>query len=282
MPDEIAAQPTEARTPTASSWWTDPSGAEPAHRYDADGVLLLPAPPSPSSSGPTTALAVVVGVLVVAILGTAVVVALRGEDGPDLAADVGTPSPSGAPSRAPTDPSTESSSPPIGATPTVPLEVRVGAIFEHADLARDWDFRYGDDVALRARFDRGWDFTTCGPVEVDEALSSIGCVRASEWILRSLRNKLAMTHIVLTFRSAAAARRAVAQGLIEPTSFRVRPAALVQGTRSRGTFTGDVVQGLPYVVLTVETHAKGIKQRRADDFTTYGNADLIREISLRY
>lgn len=279
--------------PTPESPWgrEPPTGPEWAS-YD-------PTRPSPTRERPPSGggRAVLVALLVVGLLAVvgivATVVVLTGDDDVTPSADPGTSSaPTSTSSETATEtatdtPTVESPSEPVTSDPpssdpsTPDAPVDPDSPFSYTEYGDDWDFRIGD-VALQADFQQGWDYPDCTDVEVGDALTSIGCVRASEWTLRALDGKLAMTHLVLTFDSEAAAKRAVDQGLLDADSFTVEPEGLLGGDASTGTFKGDNVTGMPYVVLTVETHAPEVRQAKADEFLGYGTADIVAALGFRF
>lgn len=237
--------------------------------------------PTPPRGGRGVLVALlVVGVLVVAGI-VATVVVLAGDDDPtaaDPARSATTTEPTSAPTSEPPTPTTPASTePPSSTAPPVDPD----SPFSYTEYGDDWDFRFGD-VALQADFEQGWDYPDCTSVEVGDALTSIGCVRASEWTLRALDDQLAMTHLVLTFDSAAAAQRAVDDGLIDGDSFTVEPEARLGGDASAGTFKGDFTTDKPFVVITVETHAPVVRQAKADQFTGYGTADIVAALGFRF
>lgn len=276
MPD----QPPNPESP----WGREPPTGPEWASYD-------PTRPSPvqdpgASGGGRTVLVTLLVVAVLVVAGIVVtVVALAGRDDatPTAAATSSrtTDTPSGTPSDTPTEPSPSAPSPSAPSAPatedTGPVDP--GSAFSYTEYGDDWDFRFGD-VALQATFQQGWDYPDCTSVEVGDALTSIGCVRASEWTLRALDDRLAMTHVVLTFDTPSAAEKAVA--LIASDSFTVEPEGLLGGDASTGTFKADNVTNQPFVVLTVETHDPVVRQAKADQFRAYGTADIVAALGFRF
>lgn len=217
---------------------------------------------------------VVALVLVTLVAGTVIWV-LRSDDvrSARAAAPVTEPaSESSTPSRAPTAPA---------ASPTQPRDR--ARPFSYVERSDTWVFSIGEDTLVyRARFVRGWDDDTCHEVEVGTGLTDLGCRRASEWTLRARNDRLAMSHLVLTFRTDRAAQQAVASLATPPIRFQFRSESLLGGQRSAGTYAINFVRFRPYVVITLETHAPSITQQSADTYTRLGTADVVDALDYRY
>ncbi|MBS45068.1 MAG: hypothetical protein CMH83_18240 [Nocardioides sp.] len=255
---------------------TQPRG-EAWQGYPAPAGPSGPSGPSGPGKGLLVTLVGVAAVLVVAVGVGLVLVLGGGDDVEPVAAGDPTVSTTGSATGSPTGATTVTTPPeptdtttpdatPTGEAAPPPSGDRVfsyrGSIFDD-----DWNFRYGD-VALKARYVEGWDYDGCGDVEVDGAITDLGCTEASEITYRALDGHVALTHLVLVFGTAEQAAQAVPD-LVAGT-FEIRDESKVS---DEGTFIADNVGEI--VVLTAETHEDPVTQEQADPYRAYANTDFV-------
>jgi len=142
--------------------------------------------------------------------------------------------------------------------------------FSYREFDDDWSFKL-DKVRLQATFEKGWDFDSCDPVQVEGAMSALGCTKASELTYSALDGRLQVSHIVFTMDSPRAAKKAVGKAGIPSDAWTSEPETYVDGVTT-GRFKSQAVN--QFVVLTMETHQSSVPERQATDFLGYKAADL--------
>ena len=188
----------------------------------------------------------------------------------DSPTDEPTEDPTDSPTDEPADPTESPSDEPVPDPTPPPVGTERAKAFSYKEFDDDWDFRLGK-VSLAASFEKGWDFDSCEPVQVDGAMDRLGCTRASELTYTGLDGRLQVSHIVFTMDSPRSAQKAVKKSGIQAGSWKSEPETYVDGVTTGMYQTKAVNQ---FVILTMETHQDSVPKRQASDFLGYKASDL--------
>jgi hypothetical protein len=169
----------------------------------------------------------------------------------DAPTDAATPSP----------PSEPSEPPPSSAAPA-------GAKLTTAEYQDDWNFKLGSRHEF-AKHIKGWDYATCGPVELKGRLTRLGCQYAVEVTYKALDGRLQLTNIFLAMPTEAKATK-VASGLTND-DFRIRTEAMIDNF-SYGQWKS--IGSTTFVVLTVVTAHDGVTKAQGERYLDDANSDF--------
>ena len=233
-----------------------PPGA--AYPPQAPGTALVPAPTARKSRAPLITMLVLCAALVLG--GGAVIMFGPGHDDTE-------PTSSGSGSATPSE--SESPSPePTTDAPTTEEPTSQGGAISEADFG-DWDFKLGDVELFAAKVD-GWDYDSCGGVEVGSALTDLGCVTATEVTYEAEDGELKLTNLFFEMSDETSASTAVEDKEFDDQDFIPQETSMISDFdygRYRANSAG------PVIVVTLCTATSSVDEDDADEYLDEMNAD---------
>jgi len=199
------------------------------------------------------------------------ITAPSGDASEDAEASGETDAPTDAPTDEPTDAATDAATPTAPSEPSEPPATSAapaGAKLTSAEYQDDWNFRLGDRHEYASHI-KGWDYSTCGPVEKNGRLTRLGCQYAVEVTYKALDSRLQLTNIFLAMPTEAKATKAASA--LTNDHFKIRSEAMIDDF-TYGQWKSMV--STTFVVLTIVTAHDGVTRAQGERYLDDANSDF--------
>lgn len=133
----------------------------------------------------------------------------------------------------------------------------------------NWRFRLGN-VALNADKTGGQDFSSCGPMEQHQSLTSQGCQYGIEVDYSADHDQIRIVNMIMAFDSKAHATQA-GKSLVQKDFVIDQKALYAQDATKLARWTRDTAN--EYLVITVCATASSADVKQVDTYLHYSNAD---------